>query len=245
MVKPNIAVRSAGFTQAAHGAMEEQLEGLREAGADMTATAEQLRNGPAAGNSEAQDRLARIQLGIEQNAMAQRNVELRLQALAQRLGSQAMRNTAALAGMRADEKREAGQPVEGSNTPADAPDGGADKQPAAPAEQQAQQQAQQQAEGVPPAALVLRGIFSLGLEPAQVQRVRWPRWRGLACVSVRVWRVCLFGGKQGVLVEACVHCAPPHRVAGSMQPADHKPRRAANPRPPPDPPCRSPSCRMA
>lgn len=163
--------------QTAQSAVQEQLQSLRETSVALAAEAAELRELPA----EGEERLAALLQQVADNAEAQVNAEMRLQALQQRLAPQAMRNTASLAAVRAGAAGKQDGPAAAGSNPADAQAG---KQPAAPTEPAQQEQQQQpQEDAAPPAALVLRGIFSIGLEPAQVQRVRQRGWGA----GLRVW----------------------------------------------------------
>lgn len=191
--------------------MQEQLQRLREASAALAAEAAELRELPA----EGQARLEALQQQMADNAEAQVNAEMRLQALQQRLGPQAMRNTAARACVRAGPAGKQDGPTAAGSDPADAQAG---KQPAAPAEPAQQEQEQPQEDAAPPAALVLRGIFSLGLEPAQVQRVRQQGWAGecgccimRASVHHRAVTAALLFATCNPLDDIGTPLRPPHR----------------------------------
>ncbi len=160
--------------------MQEQLRRLQEESIRLAAEAAALRRLPAAGPHERaaqEQQLAELERQLADIAERQGFAEQRLDMFARRLHSQSVRNSAAVA---AEKGSLPGQPQEAAAAD-DQPAAACKGKEAAVVEQQAQQQQQQgqqsqqpaqQGDGVPQAALVLRGIFSLGLEPHQVQRVR-------------------------------------------------------------------------
>lgn len=134
----------------------------------------------AARREQMQGALAGIEEELGLLRLAGQGVELRLRNLGLLLGQQSLRNTVAVSAAARAQAEESlqGTAAQAAAGPADSERERKGKAPAAGEQvqqphahaQQARQQ--QQVEPAGPAALVLRGIFSLGLEAFQARNVR-------------------------------------------------------------------------